>query len=80
MRHVYLPILGLAVTLLMACQGQSQIPPTKTVSDYCDLSFPILLLKSELPSLSQESKRQIYSHNTVWEQLCSKQDSRRKPE
>lgn len=78
MKHVYLPILGLAVTLLIACQGPSQIPATKIVSDYCDLSSPILILKSEISILSQETKRQIYAHNTIWEQKCSTKLTRQK--
>ena len=77
MKHIYLLMIGLGVTLLIACQSPS-IPPTKIVSDYCDLSSPILLLKSELPKLSQETKRQIYSHNTIWEQKCSTELTRQK--
>lgn len=71
MKHVYLPTLGLAVTLLIACQSPSPVPPNRIVSDYCDLSFPILIAKSEIPILTPETKRQIYTHNEIWDRLCN---------
>lgn len=78
MKGVYPFIVGLVVTLLIACQSPPAVPPTKIISDYCDSAFPILLLKSELPNLSQESKRQILVHNETWEKKCSTKLTRQK--
>jgi hypothetical protein len=74
MNHIYLPIVGLAATLLIACQSPS-VAPTKIVYDFCDLSSPILILKSEIPNLSLGTKQQILAHNKVWKEKCSKPNS-----
>lgn len=70
MKHIYLPIIGIVGTLLIAC-SQPIVPPNKIVYNYCDLSQPIYLDKSEIPILTQETKRQILVHNRTWKEKCS---------
>lgn len=76
MKQYIAPIVGCAGILLISCSTPS-VPPTKFEDGYCDIAQPILLLKSEIPKLSQETKRQIWAHNETWDRKCN---SRRKVE
>lgn len=71
MKKSYAPIVGILGILLISCSTPS-VPPNKLVDGYCDIAQPILLLKSELPLLSRETKSQILVHNKTWKKKCGK--------
>lgn len=77
MKKSYAPIVGILGILLISCSTPS-VPPTKLVDGYCDIASPILLLKSEIPLLSLETKKQILVHNKTWKEKCSTELTRQK--
>ena len=75
MKKYCAPIVGILGILLISCSTPS-VPPTKLVDGYCDIAKPILLLKSEIPLLSRETKAQILIHNKAWKDKCAPDSSR----
>lgn len=66
-------LIAILIALILAgCAKPVEVPPTKIINNYCDLSEPIYLLKAEIPKLSLQTKQQIYIHNTTWNMICNK--------
>ncbi|QIS79366.1 Rz-like spanin [Pantoea phage vB_PagM_SSEM1] len=55
-------------------------PATKIVDTSCTSFSLILLSKKEIPILTAETKRQILTHNLVYEQKCLPPKSGKQPE
>lgn len=67
MKYLLLGVIG--ILLVTGCTV-NQEQPSKLVDTYCDIAKPILLDKSEIPLLTQETKRQILVHNKTYKQKC----------
>lgn len=63
------------VLLTVSCQTTGRVIKV----DECSWVKPIILSKKEIPLLSQETKRQILTHNKTWKWKCDG-GSTRQPE